>query len=163
MIQPVPALLGSAVLRRLRALSGVRKYRKKALPGEGHAVHWGGLRENGIRSPVKAAILSPPSTENGFIRVLTNPSYPGRRTTVVDAAERLARFISPGHHTFWADELSLLDNRTFSLPRLSGHKEITDTYLLGLAVRNGGRLVTFDRGLRPDAVRGAGSEHLTVL
>ena len=104
-----------------------------------------------------------PITENGFIRVLSNPTYPGRRTTVVDAAERLSRFICSGHHTFWPDEVSLLDKSAFSLSRLSGHKGITDTYLLGLAVRNGGRLATFDRGVRPDAVLGGESEHLAVL
>ena len=44
-----------------------------------------------------------------------------------------------------------------------GPNQITDVYLLGLAVKNGGRLVTFDRGLPLKAVRGAEARHLVVL
>ena len=44
-----------------------------------------------------------------------------------------------------------------------GPNQITDVYLLGLAVKNGGRLVTFDRGLPPKAVRGAEPRHMVVL
>lgn len=35
--------------------------------------------------------------------------------------------------------------------------------LLALAVRNQGRLVTFDQRITPGAVKGAGAEHLAVL
>jgi uncharacterized protein len=104
-----------------------------------------------------------PLTENGFVRVLSNPAYPGRRTTVSDAVDRLARFTSTGHHTFWADDLSLLDRRVFSAHLLTGHREITDAYLLALAVRNGGRLATFDESVRTDAVLGADPGHVAVI
>ena len=104
-----------------------------------------------------------PITENGFVRVLTNPAYPGRRTTVEDATNRLRRFTTSGGHTFWADVISLLDESVISAGRLSGHREIADAYLLGLSVHCGGRLATFDRGLRTAAVPGAGVEHVVVL
>ena len=39
----------------------------------------------------------------------------------------------------------------------------TDVYLLALAVAQGGRLVTFDRGISPDAVAGAQPKHLVTL
>jgi uncharacterized protein len=32
--------------------------------------------------------------------------------------------------------------------RIVGHKQVTDAYLLGLAIKNDGVLVTFDHGLR---------------
>ena len=32
--------------------------------------------------------------------------------------------------------------------RVRGHQQVTDAYLLGLAIKEDGALVTFDRGLR---------------
>jgi toxin-antitoxin system PIN domain toxin len=57
-----------------------------------------------------------PLPENGFGRVLSNPACAGRRTTVADAVARMARFTASGHHTFWADERSLLDRSVISAP-----------------------------------------------
>jgi len=104
-----------------------------------------------------------PMTENGLIRVLSNPAYPGRRTTVADAADRLRRFLASGGHEFWPDGVSLLDNDLVEVAHLTGHREITDAYLLALAVRRGHRLATLDRGIRLAAVRGATADHLCVV
>jgi uncharacterized protein len=49
-------------------------------------------------------------------------------------------------HLFWPDDLPLQD----ALERagtISGHQQITDAYLLGLAIAHGGTLATFDRGV----------------
>jgi len=46
---------------------------------------------------------------------------------------------------------------------IGGHQKITDVYLLGLAVRQGGKLVTFDRGISGKAVIGADARHLELL
>lgn len=40
-----------------------------------------------------------------------------------------------------------LSSSEFSLSPLRGHQQITDAYLLSLAIQNGGRLVTLDAGL----------------
>jgi predicted nucleic acid-binding protein len=47
--------------------------------------------------------------------------------------------------------------------RLLGQSQVTDVYLLALAVKNGGRVVTLDRRVTLGAVRGARSEHLVVV
>ncbi len=104
-----------------------------------------------------------PLTENGLVRVLSNPAYPGRRTTVADAADRLARFTASGWHTFWPDDVSLVRGGAVVVDSLAGHREITDAYLLALAVRNCGRVATFDRGLRIATVAGAMPEDLAVI
>lgn len=104
-----------------------------------------------------------PITENGFVRVVSNPAYPGRRTTVADAAERLRRFTGEPGHVFWPDDISLLDADVVDAGRLSGHREVTDTYLLALAVRRGCILVTFDRSVRAEAVHGEGPDAVVVL
>jgi predicted nucleic acid-binding protein len=46
---------------------------------------------------------------------------------------------------------------------IGGHKKITDAYLLGLAVRNHGRLATFDRSIPVKAVHGADSRNLALI
>ena len=46
---------------------------------------------------------------------------------------------------------------------MTGHRQVTDLYLLALAVRNGGRFVTFDSRITLDAVPGAQARHLLVL
>ena len=39
-----------------------------------------------------------PLTENGFVRIVANPGYPGRRTTAGDTAERLRIFCQADDH-----------------------------------------------------------------
>lgn len=103
-----------------------------------------------------------PLTENGVVRVLSNPSYPGRATTVADAISRLRSFKGQGLHSFWKDSLSICD-RLFQPIHFKGHRQITDVYLLALAVENDGRLATFDRAISAPAVSGATPEHLALL
>ena len=104
-----------------------------------------------------------PLTENGLVRVLSNPAYPGRRTTVRDALRRLAEFRQSGEHTFWPDSASLCDERLIRPAHLLGHRQLTDVYLLALAVANGGQVATFDRSIPLAAVDGAKTDHLAYL
>ncbi|MBM4088527.1 MAG: VapC toxin family PIN domain ribonuclease [Planctomycetes bacterium] len=85
-----------------------------------------------------------PITENGLIRVLSNPAYPTVFATPVDVTQRLRIFCSQPGHAFWSDVVSLTDSTLFDISRLRGHQQITDLYLAGLAARQGGRLATFD-------------------
>jgi len=102
-----------------------------------------------------------PLTENGFVRVLSNPAYSASPGRPAELAERLRAFRSSGHHVFWPDDASLCDTRLFALS--VSHRQLTDVYLLGLARARGGRLATFDRSIPLRAVRGAGPEHLVVI
>ena len=47
--------------------------------------------------------------------------------------------------------------------RIHGPRQITDLYLLALAVKNRGAFVTFDRLIPADAVKGAAKDHLIML
>ena len=47
--------------------------------------------------------------------------------------------------------------------RVLTSRQITDAYLLALAVARKGHLVTFDRGISVDAVPGAAKNNLTTL
>lgn len=104
-----------------------------------------------------------PLVENGLVRVLSHPAYPGRRTTLVDAVAKLREFRSSGHHTFWPEDLSLTDASRFAARHVAGHQQITDVYLLGLAVARNAALATFDRRIALESVRGARPEHLVLI
>ncbi len=103
-----------------------------------------------------------PLTQNGFVRVIAGPRYP-RPKNIADAILLLgAQIVQPGH-VFWSDDISISDARAFNHGHLLGPKQITDAYLLALAVKNEGRLVTFDRGISLWAARGAQQTHLVTL
>ena len=46
---------------------------------------------------------------------------------------------------------------------MHSHNQLTDLYLLALAVKNGVRLVSFDQRIPLSAVQGARAEHLVML
>jgi toxin-antitoxin system PIN domain toxin len=102
-------------------------------------------------------------TENGFVRIVTRPEYasPPNRPEQVLAGLRAFRK-SSGHH-FWANSLSLADERIFNPAFIRGHRQVTDIYLLGLAKTNGGCLATFDQTIPIAAVKGATKALLQVI
>lgn len=104
-----------------------------------------------------------PITENGLVRVLSNPGYPGRGTTAREAIVLLTRFQESGDHQFWPDSVSICDEGRLRPDHIQGHRQLTDIYLLALAVKNGGRLATFDRGIALHTVDGASAKHLAVI
>lgn len=103
-----------------------------------------------------------PITQNGCLRIMSHPAYPNA-PPVRTILDRLAAATATDLHEFWADDVSLLDDRLFDPARILGPRQITDLYLLALAVRHGGRLVTFDAAISLPAVRGATSRHLVQL
>jgi len=80
-----------------------------------------------------------PVTMNGCVRVLSDPAYPTVAATPAEAASRLSVVCADPGHEFWTDSVSLLDEALFRLQAITGHRQITDIYLLGLAVRHGGK------------------------
>jgi uncharacterized protein len=103
-----------------------------------------------------------PLTQNGFVRIISKPGYtnPFHLQT---ALASLAAQIAQSDHELWPDDISITDKSIFDHGHILGPNQITDVYLLALAVKNGGRLVTFDRGLPLRAVRTAEARYLVVL
>ena len=102
-------------------------------------------------------------TENGFVRIVSNPRYQSNAPRPAAVLDQLRRFCASGRHHFWADSVSLRDADLFNLAVARGHGQVTDVYLLGLARRMGGRLATFDRTIPPAAVKGARADTLAVI
>ena len=103
-----------------------------------------------------------PITENGTARVMSSPGYTNP-LPVAEVLQRLGQATRAGHHKLWPDDVSLTDPAVFIHAELLGPKQITDRYLLALAVQNNGRLVTFDRAIRPTGVVGASAKHLVLM
>ena len=111
---------------------------------------------------VAAGWASCPLTENGCLRVSTGSRYSNPLSVGV-ALAKLKETKNKANHVFWSDDLSITDSAAFDWTLLQGHQQITDVYLLALAVARGGKLVTLDRRIRGTVVVGCGSEHLVML
>lgn len=89
-----------------------------------------------------------PLTESGFLRVTTNPaSHIGPRT--LEHAVAILQVLK-GRDDYWycpIDESWVTLTAGFAA-RIYGHQQVTDAYLLGLAIKEKGVLVTFDKGIR---------------
>ncbi len=108
-----------------------------------------------------AAWATCPLTENGVLRIVGNTRYPSSPGTPAAVVASLKGLNSLPGHSFWADDLSLLDSRYVDTGRLLDSAQVTDSYLLGLASLHEGKLATFDRRLVTTAVtRGAETVHL---
>jgi toxin-antitoxin system PIN domain toxin len=95
-----------------------------------------------------------PLTENGLLRIVGNSRYPNSPGTPAAVVATLAALRALPGHVFWGDDISLLDERYVDPARLLGHAQVTDTYLLALALAHGARLASLDRRLVTSAVRG---------
>ncbi|MBV8808152.1 MAG: VapC toxin family PIN domain ribonuclease [Acidobacteriaceae bacterium] len=104
-----------------------------------------------------------PLTENGIVRVLSQAAYPsGQRTPseVIQVLNALKGAFASSYE-FWPDDISIADDSAFKSSLIAGARQLTDVYLLGLAVRHKGSLVSFDRSLTWQAARGA-SERIII-
>jgi uncharacterized protein len=101
-------------------------------------------------------------TENGFVRIISQPRYPSP-VAPAEAIALLTQASEAAHHEFWACDVSLLDTALVDRSRVHGPRQVTDAYLLALAMTHAGRFITFDRSVPLTAVHGATEEHLTVL
>jgi predicted nucleic acid-binding protein len=120
-------------------------------------------RTPGLRETAPGRWATCPLTENALVRILSNASYPGHRATLEDAAAGLQTFCSDRLHTFWPDSVSIGDSGRFRWSHIQGHRQLTDVYLLALAVSNEGRLATFDAAISPRSVRGATPSNLELI
>ncbi len=93
-----------------------------------------------------------PITENGFIRIASHPNYPNRPGDVTAVAEIFRQFCDTSGHHFWSDDISVL--QILKTETIITHGQLTDLYLLGLAVHKKGKLATLDQRIPVDAVHG---------
>jgi uncharacterized protein len=103
-----------------------------------------------------------PLTQNGVLRIMSQPGYSSPQPLAV-LISMLHDSTATQHHAFWSDDISMLDAAHFQHGHLHGPRQLTDVYLLALAVKNEARLVGFDQRIPLSAVRGATAKHLVTL
>jgi hypothetical protein len=101
-------------------------------------------------------------TQNGFVRIICQRRYP-QQLPIASAITLLEAQTTTTDHEFWGEELSITDPLVFDRVRILGPNQITDAYLLALAVKRKGRLVTLDQAIPLRAVHGADDRHVVVL
>lgn len=88
-----------------------------------------------------------PITQCAFVRILSNPSFSPNSLSPRDALALLQTNLSHSAHRFWPDELGLAQALCPLAPQLDGHQQVTDAYLLGLAMHRAGKLATMDKSI----------------
>lgn len=101
-------------------------------------------------------------TQNGVLRILGNARYPNSPGSPAVVSRILQALVMHPQHQFWESSPSLLSQAHVEPLALLDPAQITDTYLLALAVHQGGRLATLDRRLSAHAVKG-GAEALELI
>ena len=95
-----------------------------------------------------------PLTENGVIRIVGHPKYPNTPGSPAAVAAIMAQLRRLPGHVFWSDDLSVVATDILDPLQILTSAQVSDSYLLALAVSRGDRLATFDRRLSTKAVRG---------
>jgi toxin-antitoxin system PIN domain toxin len=89
-----------------------------------------------------------PLTEAGFVRTVSNPKFAAQAVDMEEALRMLAALYEVPGHQFWPIDFGLKEAAELFEQRLLGHQQLTDAYLLALAVRHQGKFVTLDQGIQ---------------
>lgn len=115
-----------------------------------------------LRNQNSLGIATCPLTENGFLRIFGNPSYPEGPGSVSNAAKDLAVLRSRPEHRFFSDSISILEATDWTAAKDLTGSQLTDLYLLALAVKHSAKFVTLDRRIDSSLVVG-GAAALVVI
>ena len=88
-----------------------------------------------------------PITQSGFVRLSSNPKILPGAVSPKEALHLLEQITRLPNHLFWEDSIALVDTVVFKDSNIIGYRQITDAYLLSLAIHNKGCLVSFDNGI----------------
>ncbi len=115
-----------------------------------------------LRDNIQHGWATCPITQNGCLLIMAHPTYPNSLAASL-VAGRLCEATATSHHQFWPDQTSLLHPGVVDWNQVIGSKQITDVYLLALAVERQGRFVTFDARISPSVVPGANPQSFYVI
>ena len=103
-------------------------------------------------------------TQSAFVRIVCQPAFAGQALAVSEVSELLMRNAEHPGHRLLALDFGLAEVLGCCTGGVVGHRQVTDAWLLTLAVRHSMKLLTLDRGvpalLATDAER---ARHVTLL
>lgn len=100
-----------------------------------------------FRDQASRAWATCPITQSGLVRLISNPALSVDATSVDEAMSLLRSNLAHPGHVFWPDDLDLLRSIGLSGAKLQGHRQLTDAYLLGLAIHRKGHFATLDKSV----------------
>jgi toxin-antitoxin system PIN domain toxin len=86
-----------------------------------------------------------PLTQAGFVRISAQPTATKQVVPMRECVEILASSTNSREHQFWPQVHPVTALPREILRRLVGPNQVTDALLLDLAIRQGGKLATFDQ------------------
>ena len=101
-----------------------------------------------------ASWASCPITQNGVLRIVGHHRYANSPGSPAAVLPILAELCSLPGHQFWPDSISALDDQRFVAAELRLSTQLTDSYLLALAVSRSAKLATFDSRIKTAAIPG---------
>jgi toxin-antitoxin system PIN domain toxin len=103
-------------------------------------------------------------TQSAFVRIVCQPAFAGQALAVSEVSELLMRNAAHPGHRLLAMDFGIAEVLGCCTGGVVGHRQVTDAWLLTLAVRHTMKLLTLDRGvsslLATDAER---ARHVTLL
>jgi len=103
-----------------------------------------------------------PLTQAGFVRIISNPAFSRDALAPQHALSLLRANLQHPAHQFWPDALSVHEALRKVRP-ITGHKQITDAYLLALAISKMATLVTLDKSLAKLLPKDAPGNSVVIL
>ena len=132
-----------------------------ALLDGNHVFH---TRVHGWLGPHKGGLATCAITQNGAIRVMSQPRYSAVISlSAAHVKQQLQIGLASQDHAYWPCDETLMDDGLFDWSHIHGHAQLTEIYLLGLAVRHKACLVTLDRNIAINTVYGAKAQNILVL
>lgn len=105
-----------------------------------------------------------PLTENGTVRIMSSTGYSREiQFTPGELIARIRQFSTRTDHEFWEDSISLRNGAIFAEDFIHSSRQLTDLYLLALAVNHKGRLATFDEKIPLSAACHAKEKNLCLI
>jgi toxin-antitoxin system PIN domain toxin len=114
-----------------------------ALLWPAHASH--ALAQGWFANNSKRGWATCPFTQAGFVRIVSNPAFSSNAVAPSEAARILTGNLRHRFHQFWPDAIDYPRALGIIGRSLSGHRQVTDAYLLALALHKRGKLATLDR------------------
>lgn len=126
-----------------------------ALADSGHPFHRAATKW--MEERASSGWVTCPITENALIRILSSPAYPRSPGSVDEVRRILMQLRYARGHVFWSDDVSFGDLSIFPSLITTNSKQLTDIYLLALAVKHTALFTTFDSKIPASLVVGGAS------
>lgn len=102
-------------------------------------------------------------TQLAFIRLACHPRISANARSAAEVMQGLEDLVSHPQHEYWDESPAPCSTSTLTHPAFVGHRQVTDLYLLEVAVQRGQILATMDRGIASFAAAAGMDAHLELV